>query len=186
MTDPTSSAPSFATLADRFTTTVDTVDAARWDTPSPCDGWSAADLLDHVMTTQRDFLAEHGHRLPDPERAGDPTAAWHAHAAAVTELLDRPGVADTPFDGFFGPTTVGQALGEFYGFDLVIHRWDLARAAGTTTTFTAGELDLVEASIGSWGEHLYMDGICASPVDVPDDASRPDRLLARTGRNPAT
>ncbi len=184
-TTATRSTPTFATLASRFGATVDRAAATGWDRPSPCDGWSAADVVAHVVSTQRDFLAEHGHPLEGPSTPEDPAASWHTHADAVTALLDTPGVADTALDSMFGPTTVGAALAEFYGFDLVVHRWDLARAAGTTPDFTDAELDMVEANITAWGDHLYMEGICAGPVEVADDATRTERLLAQTGRDPA-
>ncbi|MBK6954892.1 MAG: maleylpyruvate isomerase N-terminal domain-containing protein [Actinomycetales bacterium] len=31
-----------------------------WSAPSPCEGWSALDVLDHVLMTQRGLLAERG------------------------------------------------------------------------------------------------------------------------------
>ena len=31
-----------------------------WSSPSPCEGWSALDVLDHVLMTQRGLLAERG------------------------------------------------------------------------------------------------------------------------------
>lgn len=181
----TTSAPTFATLAERFGATVDEVAALDLDRPSPCEGWTAADVIEHVVSTQRDFLAEHGHDFGARADDADAAATWHAHAAAITGLLDTPGVADATFDSPFGPTTVGRALSDFYGFDLVVHRWDLARSVGVPTTFTEAEMDMVEANIQAWGDHLYMEGVCTGPVEVADDADRADRLLALTGRDPS-
>jgi hypothetical protein len=65
---------------------------------------------------------------------------------------------------------------------MVVHRWDLARAAGLDTEFTATEMDLMETSIAGFGEHLYADGVCASAVPTPSDASRQERLLGLLGR----
>ena len=31
-----------------------------WAAPSPCEGWSALDVLDHVLTTQRALLTARG------------------------------------------------------------------------------------------------------------------------------
>ena len=52
----------FQQRADRFTEVVDAVDVSggAWDGPSPCDGWSARDVVGHVLATQRDFLATQG------------------------------------------------------------------------------------------------------------------------------
>jgi uncharacterized protein (TIGR03086 family) len=184
--DTTITTTRYRELAERLATVADDVEPSRWDDPSPCEGWSAADVISHLVETQRDFLAQHGFDLgPAPDVHDDPARAWRVHAERVTAVLARPGAADTTFDGFFGPTTVGDTIARFYGFDMIVHRWDIARAAGLDTTFADDELDQVERSIDGFGEHLYMDGICERPVDVDPSASRQDRLLARMGRDPA-
>lgn len=142
-------------------------------------------MVDHVITTQRDFLDGHAVDVgPRPDVHADPAKAWRTHADGVADALERPGVAGTTFDGFFGPTTVGDTLSRFYGFDMIVHRWDLARAAGVTTTFSPAELDQIETSIDGFGEHLYGEGICQPPVDIDPSAPRQDQLLARMGRDP--
>ena len=35
---------------------IDAVPAQSWANPSPCEGWSAHDVLRHLIHTQRDFL----------------------------------------------------------------------------------------------------------------------------------
>jgi uncharacterized protein (TIGR03086 family) len=175
----------YRTLAERMATVIEAAAPARWNDPSPCAGWSATDVVDHVVSTQRDFLTRHD-LDPGPARdvAADPPTAWRAHAEQVTGLLAQPGVAAQRFDGYFGPTTVGDTIAQFYGFDMIVHRWDVARATGITTTFTPDELEQIVASIDGFGEHLYADGVCGPPVDVDASAPRQDRLLARMGRDP--
>ena len=114
----------YAAQADRFTTTVSAV--PDWDAPSPCEGWTVADVVEHVVTTQRDFLGQHADLGSLPSTT-DPVARWRAHDAKVREVL--PALVDVAYDGHFGPTTVGQTMATFYGFDLLVHRWDVARAA---------------------------------------------------------
>jgi hypothetical protein len=86
------------------------------------------------------------------------------------------------FDGFFGPTTVGEAFARFYVWDMVVHRWDLARAVGADPGLTDGELDLVEAGADGFGPALHMEGICGPALAVSETADRPTRVLARLGR----
>lgn len=167
--------------ADRFSAVVDRVAADQWAAQSPCEKWTAADVVDHVVDTQRDFLARH--RIDAGARpAGEPAAVWHGHLAAVRTALGDGDVLATRFDGYFGPATVGETLADFYGFDMVVHRWDLARAAGLDTDFTETEMDLLETSIAGFGEHLYAEGVCATAVPVPADATRQERVLATLGR----
>lgn len=176
---------SYPVLAERLATVADDVVAARWSAPSPCAGWSAADVVDHLVTTQRDFLLRHAVDTgPAPDVHADPAGAWRAHATGVADLLARPDIAGAAIDGFFGPSTIGATLDEFYGFDMIVHRWDVARATGADAGLTSAELDRVEANVEAWGDHLYAEGICRPPVEVGPSASRQVRLLARLGRAP--
>jgi len=169
----------FLDNAGRFSAVVDAV--TDWTAPSPCEGWSAADVVLHVVDTQRDFLAQRAADL-GPRPGGDPAAVWREHLEQVSRLLQDEALVNAEFDGYFGPTTVADTLADFYGFDLVVHRWDVGRAAGQPVTFSSQEMDAAEAAIPSWGDALYSEGVCARPVPVPDDASRQDRLLATLGR----
>jgi len=156
-----------------------------WDAPSPCEGWTAHDVLAHVIDTEREFLIRVGlaaEEAADASADGEPAACWAAHLAAVDALLADPAVAARSHDGAFGPTTVGDVLLDFYGFDLIVHRWDLARSQGRDARLSAAELDLVDAAVDGWGEHAYAPGVFGAPVAVPADADAQARVLARTGR----
>lgn len=175
----------YRTLAARMADVADQVAPGRWQWQSPCDQWSTVDVLDHVIDTQRDFLGRMGLDLDALVASDDPATRWTAHVDVVADVLDRPGVADTPYDSLFGPSTLGATLARFHGFDLVVHRWDLGRGAGVEVTFTDDELDLLDDSIAAFGEHLYTEGVCQPAIPVPDDAGRQARLLATMGRDPA-
>lgn len=170
--------------ADRpLTALLDTLSPAQWDAPSPCEGWSARDVVRHLIETQRDFLAKHGLDLGDaPDLDRDPAAAWRTHGAAVSALVAQDAVVTTPFDGYFGPTTVGDTLERFYVFDMVVHRWDVARAVAGDDALTDAELDVIEAGIAGFGDALHMEGICKAEVEAPADADRQTRVLAMLGR----
>jgi len=181
----------YGRLADAFGSVVDRVPTDRWGSPSPCEGWSARDVVAHVVTSQRGFLAQRGvdattsHQfdVDEPtENEADPRVAWHAHDDRMRELLADPAVAGLEYDGAFGRTTVGRTVVAFHGFDLVVHRWDVAVAAGLDERLTDDELDMLERSADGFGDHLYDDGVCQPALPVPEDADRQERLLARLGR----
>ncbi|TDE92698.1 TIGR03086 family protein [Occultella glacieicola] len=154
-----------------------------WSSSSPCEGWSARDVVRHLIETQREFLTGQDLDLgPAPDVDGDPAAGWSVHSARVSALLADPEVSARGFDGFFGPTTIGATFERFYVWDMVVHRWDIARATGTDEALTGYELDMIEAGAESFGPTLYMDGICGPAVVPPDGADRQTRLLARLGR----
>ncbi|MEU3020048.1 TIGR03086 family metal-binding protein [Nocardiopsis sp. NPDC007018] len=155
----------------------------RWNAPSPCEGWSAADVVRHLIGTQRSFLEGAGVAPPEsPDVDEDPAAAWTAHERGVLDLLSDPGVTDRTYEGMFGPTTIARTLDTYYVFDMIAHRWDVARAVGGDTALTESELDRLEAALESFGEHAYMEGVFVRGPEAPPGASRQERVLARMGR----
>ncbi len=165
-----------------LTAVLDAVPAGAWDAPSPCEGWSATDVVAHLLETQRDFLQTHGADLGTaPDVAADPAAAWREHAERVRERLTDD-VAATPYEGFFGPSTVGGTFEQFYVWDMVVHRWDVARTAGLDGALTDEELHRIERGIEGFGPAIYMEGICRDGVEPPAGADRTTTLLARLGR----
>ena len=162
---------------------LDAVPAEGWSRPSPCAGWSAGAVVGHLIETQREFLVGRGIDLGDaPDLGADPAAAWRDHAKRVAEVLDDEAVVSAEYDGHFGRTTVGATLGQFYVWDMLVHRWDVARSAGVDAGLTDAELDRIESGADSFGDALYMEGICRPGGPVPDDAGRETRVLARLGR----
>jgi uncharacterized protein (TIGR03086 family) len=176
----------FDQRADRFTQVVDAVRDrdGGWDAPAPCAGWSARDVVGHVVDSQRDFLERQGLDAgPAPDLA-DPAAAWRRQRDHVTSVLRSGDVASTEYDGYFGPTTIAATVADFYGWDLVVHGSDVARATGQDWSVTEEEADALHATADEWGDALHSEGVCAAPVEVGPDASATDRLLARLGRDP--
>lgn len=135
-----------------------------------------------MIDTQRNLLTDHGHDLGPAPDLTDPAAGFGEHADRVRILVGRDDVVDAAYEGFFGPTTVGATLEQFYVWDMLVHRWDIARATGGAAGLTTDELQRVEAGADSFGSALHMDGICGPAVPVPEDADRQTRLLGRLGR----
>ena len=166
---------------DTFTQRIANLHTDHWENPSPCEGWTAKEVLDHVIDTQRDVFGKRGLDLgPHPD--GTPQEAWTAHTAALKSATNDEETLLATHDSFFGPTTLADTLLSFYCFDLIIHAWDIHQATRNDLTLTSAELDLLETCIQSWGEVLYQEGICKQPIEVPDDADRQTRILALTGR----
>ncbi|WP_440220556.1 TIGR03086 family metal-binding protein [Dietzia sp. MNB45] len=178
----------YGAAREPLTDLIETVPAASWSSSSPCEGWTARDIVRHIIDTQRDFLATHGVDLgEEPNVHDDPARAWRDHAGRVQAKFDDTDNDDTDvaaiaFEGFFGPTTVGAALEQFYIWDMVVHRWDIARATGLDAGLTDAEIDEMEQGAHSFGDALYMDGICRPGVTAPSGAGRLEQVLARLGR----
>lgn len=174
-------------LAHRFTEMIDAVPADRRDAPSPCEGWSAFDVVEHVVTTEADFLTRMGFDAPSvagPDGTVDVLAAWPLVRDAVQSHLDEPAHADHTYDGWFGPTTFAATIDTFYSMDLTVHGWDLAQAAGLDAfiQIPADELINVRTALASMGEAARMPGILGPALTVDPDADEQTRLLAELGR----
>ncbi|NLD77940.1 MAG: maleylpyruvate isomerase family mycothiol-dependent enzyme [Acidimicrobiales bacterium] len=157
--------------------------SANWSSPSPCEDWTAADVVSHMIDTQREFLAGKGVALPDaPTVDVDPAQAWVAHVSAIEPVIADDALMATPYDGHFGPTTIGDTIRDFYVFDMVAHRWDIATATGQETHFTGEELDQLDKGMDGFGPALYMPGVAKAGVEAPQGATREEQVLARMGR----
>ncbi|WP_134741269.1 maleylpyruvate isomerase family mycothiol-dependent enzyme [Nocardioides sp. 503] len=167
--------------ADRFTDLLTSAQDTDWSAPSPCEGWSAADVVDHVVDTQRGFFAQRDADLGE-RPAGTPDEMWAAHTDAVRRTVADDAFVTLEYDGYFGRTTVADTLARFYGFDLLVHHWDVARALGRDVVWDEAEMDRIDTALDGFGEHLYAEGICKPPLEAPADAPRQVRLLARMGR----
>lgn len=179
----TSTARQYQSALAPLTAVVEAVPPDRWNAPSPCEGWTARDVLGHMIQTQRELLHGHGVALGDAAGlADDPARAWRTHAGQVLDALADEALVGREYDGHFGPTTVGDTVEQFYVWDMYVHRWDLAQAADLPAGMTDGELDRIEQGADSFGEALHMEGICRPSVTVSADADRTTRALARLGR----
>jgi hypothetical protein len=88
--------------------------------------------------------------------------------------------------------TVAQHVDRVVSTDLVLHAWDLARAAGLDDTMDPVEVERLWPTIEHIPdemripEHFGPGVVVFGPeVPVPATASTQDRLLGKIGRDPA-
>jgi uncharacterized protein (TIGR03086 family) len=185
----TSASQYFAVSADRFSQLLADVTPSSWASPSMCEGWSVADVLGHVVSTQLDFLANRGLAetlaldLSSTEGAA-PIDAWPTVRAALQTALDTPAVATSQFDGYFGPTTIEATIHQFYANDLVMHRWDIAAALGLAHHAVLQPDEILEVGQGmkGLGAAMRMPGVFGPELSVDPSADAQTRLLAVLGR----
>ena len=180
----TQTADRYRRLADRFTSLVDAVPADRWGAPSPCDEWTAKGVLDHVVSTEAAMYA----RMPFGTDLGvdraDAIDAWPTVRDAVQGALDDPARAGTEYEGMFGTTTFAATIDQFFCLDLVVHAWDLARAAGVKQfePMPPEEVEAVTKALEPIADSMRMPGVFGPAVEVTADADAQTKLLAQVGR----
>ena len=170
-------------LSDEFADKIAKVPDDKWTAPSPCPGWTARDIVQHVVDTQGMFLGFVGKELgPIPSAADDPAAAWDAARAKTQHELDDPELAGAEFDGFLGRSRYDEAVNRFLCFDLVVHGWDLARATGLDETIAPDDIARVREQADGFGDAMRSPQAFGPEVDAPAGADEQTRLLAFLGR----
>ena len=182
-----STAERFRSLSAAFAARVRDVPAARWDAPAPCVGWVARDGVRHLVEWVPGFFAGSAVHVPElPSVDDDPVAAWEALAAAVQAALDDPEVCAAEVTSRAGTHPVETALAMFVLPDVLVHTWDLARAAGLDERLDPDEVQgLLDGMSTVPEEVLVSSGHYGPRVPVPEDADPQTRLIALTGRDPA-
>jgi uncharacterized protein (TIGR03086 family) len=119
----------YRVAADGFDAVVRRVGDDQWASPSPCEGWTARDIVAHVVAGHRGVVAMV--RGGEGEPAGDaedPTVAWTEATGAIAALTGDPETLAREVPGPTGPMPVGEIIGKFVTMDVLVHTWDLARA----------------------------------------------------------
>lgn len=174
-------------VAGRFTARANEVPDAAWEYPAPCDGWVARDVVRHLVEWIPAFLAAAGGPpLPvGPSVDDDPAGAWAALGAGIQSLLDDPVASATELSHpRAGTHRLDDAISAFFLGDVVVHTWDLARAAGLDETLDADVVHDMLVGMEPLDEMLRASGHYGPRIEVPADADEQTRLIAFTGRQP--
>ena len=158
-----------------------------WAAPAPVDGWTARDVVAHLVGWFPGFLAASSAvRLPPgPPVDTDPVAAWRHQAGAVQEVLDDPATADRLLaNPHIGELPLDQAIDRFYTADVFMHTWDLARATGQDDRLDPAFCAELLAGMEPLDGLLRESGQYGPRVPVPDDADVQARMLGFIGRDP--
>ncbi|MFI5046765.1 MAG: TIGR03086 family metal-binding protein [Acidimicrobiia bacterium] len=172
-------------IAAGFTTQVDNVPDDRWSSPSPCEDWSARDVVGHLIGAHNMFLGFIDKSYePSVTVDDDPLAAWLEARDTMAAALEDPDTARAVYENPMGKSVFEESANRFVTGDVLIHTWDLARAVGSDVTLDADEVSIVLAEYKTLGDNLRSPRVFGPEVPLPDDASEQDRLIAFTGRDP--
>ena len=176
----------FRRVAGRFTDRANEVTPDAWDNPAPCEGWVARDVVAHMVEWMPAFMSSVGVELPPgPAVADDAAGAWTRLADSLQALLDDPTTAQREITHeHLGTVTVEHAIGMIMFGDIVIHTWDLARAAGLDETLDSAIVSEMLIGMQPIEEMLRSSGQYGPRVAVADDADDQTKLIAFSGRHP--
>ena len=161
----------------------------RWHAATPCAGWDARALANHLVAGNL-WAAELaaggtiegvGSRLDGDLLGDDPAAAYAESAAAAAAVFGRPGALDAPCAVSYGPVPGSVYAGHRF-LDVLVHGWDLAVATGQDYTLDPQLMEACQQVIEPQLEAFRSAGALGPQVTVPADASAQTRFLALLGR----
>jgi uncharacterized protein (TIGR03086 family) len=170
------------TLVNDFDARVQQVAPDAWSSPSPCQGWTARDVVSHVA--QNLFQVSAGLGAGEARQVcvdEDISVAW---AEAKDRSLGALPGADlsTTMPGPFGPMPAEQLVGRIIGTDVLIHTWDLARATGGDEQLDASAVEGAYAGLKPLDEMLRRPGVFGPKVQPPPGADLQTEFLCFVGR----
>lgn len=166
--------------ATGFTARLDAVTDEQWTNPTPCTDWNVRQLVDHVITIQR--------QIPDSldvpvDDGADPQAMWKSVRDAALTALRQPGVMERTITGLRGEMPVEMALIPRLS-DLHVHTWDLARATGGDERLSPEIAAIVLERLRPNDDALRRSGSFGPKVEPPPGADTQVELLCFLGRRP--
>lgn len=164
---------------------------SQLDASTPCEEWTVAGLLQHVvagnlwaaeLATGR-TIAEVGDRL-DGDVLGEDVTHSYAESAALADAAFRvPGALSAPCDVSYGPVP-GAVFCEHRFVDVLVHGWDLAVSTSGPQTLPPGLVAACWEVVEPQLPELEASGAFGTALEPSPDAPAQDRLLTALGRDP--
>ncbi len=154
----------------------------RWTEPSPCPGWDAGDIVEHVIGFH-DVLLLRPLQLKPTRPKDDPAARWEMTVDAIgkaTVLASAPPPDDPDGESGINLARLLPALTT----DVLVHTWDLAKTIGVDPCLDPTLCEAARRSAVANAEGLRASGMFGPAVPVPEKADAATRLIALLGRDP--
>lgn len=158
-----------------------------WQVPVPVAGWTARDVVGHLVGWLPAFLQAGAGVTVDagPGVDVDPVAAWTVHTDAVQRLLDDPATSGRRLvNPHVGELPLDVAIDRLYTPDVFLHTWDLARATGQDDRIDEELCAQLLAGMVPLDEQLRASGHYGPRVAVPDGTDARTQLIGFIGRDP--
>ena len=169
-------------LVGQFDARVQAASPDSWTNPSPCDDWTARDVVVHVGNNLNGLAAGlSGGEAGAIGADEDITAAW---ATARDGFLGTVATADLSVNvpGPFGPMPAEQLIGRLICTDVLVHTWDLARAIGADETLDAAAVEGAHSGMKPMDAMIRQPGVFGPKVECAADADEQTQFLSFLGR----
>ena len=167
-----------------FTECVRAVPETAWNNPSPCEGWTARDIVRHLTEWIPAFFGSQGVEFPPiPSVEDDPVGAWETVQTTIAKVLADQTTAAKQVATPFSTQSLAETVDMVVTGDVFTHTWDLARATGQSETLDPDQLQRMIAGLRAMPEEvLRAEGMFGPRIEVPVDADDQTRFLGYLGR----
>lgn len=155
------------------------------DQATPCEEFTVADILDHMITLGGAFSywfrGQEPSETSETAETGVPSVTFRRTMQALLAAVESPGALERTIDAPVGRMP-GDTFARLVAFDGLIHGWDLATATGQQY---APEAEVV-AAVDEFARQALtpeMRGDAFAPATLaPGSASKLEQLVAFSGR----
>lgn len=168
-----------------------TIEHHHWQLPTPCDGWSVLDVVDHVVAGERFTVGVLGGASLDDAVAaqvgidldrGD--VVKQVTDASAPALAAFGGTLDRIIEHRVGQITARRMLG-FRIIDELGHTWDIATAIGVPVALDDAALAIgVEIAMAERPTLERSPNFAIQPEDEIESADPLETFLRALGRSP--
>jgi uncharacterized protein (TIGR03086 family) len=173
--------------ADEMSRLVSGVRDDQLDSPTPCCDWTVAHLLAHVHQFATAFT--HNARKEQAQPVDGLVDDWREVIPGQLEQLARAWREESAWQGRVsaGGVEMDASVNAVVAVEeLTVHGWDLAVATGQNFRGDEARLDQVDRFFDLFAEQISAgEGPFGSEVIASEDATRLERTVARTGRDPS-
>jgi len=175
-----------------FTDRVAQVGEEQWRASTPCPDWNVRELVNHVVGEDRwavplfagATIDQVGDQFEGDLLGSDPAGAAFDAAAKADQAVSEEGALERTVHLSAGDTPATEYVRQLLA-DHLVHGWDLAVSIGAEPRLDADAVHACAVWFAT-AERAYRDAGSIGPrMDVPEDATEQDKLLAAFGRDPS-
>jgi uncharacterized protein (TIGR03086 family) len=173
----------YRVVSGGFDVTVKAVTPDQWAAASPCEGWTARDIVTHVVENHRGVIASVRGGTSEPLGADeDPRRAWEDASRGISEITGDPEAAAKEVDGPTGKIPAGDAIGQFMTMDVLVHTWDLARTIGSDERLDQDSVQRAYDALKPIDAMIRQPRVFGPKLEPPADADLQTEFLYFLGR----
>ena len=173
----------YLVVSSGFDSAVRAVTPDQWGAQSPCEQWTARDLVAHVVENHRGVIASVRSGESQPMGADeDPEQAWAEATRGIGEITADPELVTREIDGPAGKMPIGQIIGQFMTMDVLVHTWDLARTIGADERLDQESVRRAYEALKPMDAVIRQPSVFGPKLDPPTGADVQTEFLYFLGR----